>query len=247
MHGVAGFKRSDRALMGARPRPHAPSSWAAGLAILIGSLCLGSPAFADYVDPSGDEPSVTISTSDGSSPNGYLVVDILVPNTDLSLNPLSGSTYTADYTNSSNQSTSPNFTLVSNTGWTSTSGESLAQYLASNNQGISSSASPSDSFSDFAETGVSSFYVYQVDLGWTTLSSYNPPTLSISSNNLPPGSYITAFLNTGAAPWAPNWIATAANNAFMFAAVPEPSSLALLAAAVLGLWLARRRQKFGAS
>ena len=113
-------------------------------------------------------------------------------------------------------------TLVNPIAWTS---GFLASYL-----GISASAA----------TG---FYVYQVDLGDTILHGPNfpntSPLLSLSGS-LPTASYVTGFVNVGTTKH-PYWIASA-NSGAILEQVPEPASLALLSASLVGFGLAYRRR-----
>jgi hypothetical protein len=101
-----------------------------------------------------------------------------------------------------------------------------------------------------ADAGATGYYVYQVDLGNTTLqpqsSESSGPLLTTTS--LPLDSFILAFLNEGTAA-APNWTGTA-NSESIFEtrgpttpSVPEPASLLLLGSGLLGIPLLRKLAK----
>jgi len=120
-------------------------------------------------------------------------------------------------------------TLFSATAWTS---GQLDAYL-----GIS--ASPTNPIGAFLpstqalDPGATGFFVYQVNLGTTTLQDApNPnvsPLLNISPD-IPLASYLVAFLNEGTVA-NPNWVATANSGAIFETrspATPEPTSMFLV-------------------
>ena len=210
--------------------------------------------FPGFVDNGTNTPTSTypanfgFTVSPGPASGSDFIIDVLVPNNEAS--------YVANYAingTSSDQSQLPvtistAATPVLGPAWTS---GNLATYL-----GLSASPSnpigafdcqPAGVCANAYDPGLTGFYVYQADLGSAYLQDpSNPnqsPILSIGAN-LPPGSYIVAFLNEGTAN-APNWIATASSGALLYTAMAarEPSSLALLAAAMLGLAMVRRSRR----
>ena len=166
---------------------------------------------------------------------GTLFMDVLVPN-----NESSPASFALTGTLSGTA------TLFSSTAWTS---GSLDMYL-----GIS--ASPNNPIGAYLpstqalDPGATGFFVFQVNLGSTTLQGPSNPNLSPLENispGLPLASYIVGFLNEGTAA-NPDFVATANSGAiFETRAVPGPvagAGLPGLVAACGGLIaLARRRRQ----
>jgi hypothetical protein len=124
--------------------------------------------------------------------------------------------------------------------WTSGTLANYLGYRATPNNPIGAYL-PSTQKYDPTATG---FYVYEADLGYSTLSgpNYTYPNVSplLNIGALPVGSYILGFLDVGTG-GKHNWIATA-NSGAIFRSVPEPASLVLLSASLVGFGLAYRRR-----
>jgi hypothetical protein len=128
--------------------------------------------------------------------------------------------------------------LFSGTAWTSGFLDTYLGIAASPSNPIGAYLPASQTFQPTA-TG---FNVFQANLGAATLQSPSNPNVSPLLNiaqNLPFGSYIVGFLNTGTA-GAPVWNATANSGAIL---VPEPTSLLLLGSGLAGIGLWRRRSQ----
>ena len=183
--------------------------------------------------PTNNNPPVNFgfTVSPASSATGSLILDVLVPN-----NEAKPANFAITGTLSGTA------TLFSATAWTS---GDLASYL-----GIS--ASPNNPIGAYLpstqalDPGATGFFVFQVNLGSTTLNGASNPGVSPLENispNLPLASYIVGFLDQGAA-----GIIATANSGAIFetsppSAVPLPSAILLFATGLSGLGLIGVRRK----
>lgn len=179
------------------------------------------------------------TTSPGPS-SGDLFADILVPNNE----DTSPSTLSFALTGTLTGTAS----LFSTTAWTS---GMLDAYL-----GISASpANPIGAYlpsTQALDPGATGFFVYQANLGTTTLQGPSNPNVSPLediSPGLPLASYIVGFFNEGTTD-APAYQATANSGAIFETSsppppsVPEPTSLALLGSALVAFrFIPRRRHR----
>jgi hypothetical protein len=175
-------------------------------------------------------------TSSSGPSSGDLFIDLLVPD---KFDTPSGSVIPSNLNIVLTGTRSGTATLFSPSPWTS---GDLDTHL-----GIS--ATPTNPIGPYLSATLTmqrmatGFYVYQADLGTTTLQGTSNPRVSplenISSGPLPgSGYYVVAFLNEGTAT-NPNFQATANDGAIL---VPEPASLLLLGTGFLALGVSRRRQ-----
>ena len=213
------------------------SGWAQSLLDPLHGYCAGAGQCIDngINSPTTNNPPVNFgfNVSPGPSPvsGSAFLVDVLAPN-----NEAIPASFAVTGTLSGTA------TLFRATPWTS---GNLDAFL-----GISASpANPIGAFvPDPADPGATGFFVFQVNLGPTTLQGASSPNVSPLENispDLPLGSYIVAFFNVGTA-GSPDWIATANSGAILedkppTTRVPEPGTLLVFGAGLLGLTLLRRR------
>ena len=200
--------------------------------------CAGACIDNGTNSPTTSNPLVNFGFTVSPGPaSGTFVIDVLVPN-----NEPHPSSFAITGTLSGTA------TLFSVSPWTTGNLASFLGISASPNNGIGAYL-PSTQALDPGATG---FFVYQANLGTTTLQGpSNPnvnPLLNISSD-LPLASYIVGFLNEGTDA-APNWIATANSGAIFETrspplATPLPAALPLFATGLgaLGLLGWRRKRK----
>jgi hypothetical protein len=191
---------------------------------------------------SDNPPHFGFTISPGPQTGGFLI-EILVP-TAVDPNPSALSFHITGIQGGANNNAplAATSTLVSATAF---SKKDLATYLGLD---PSSPANPIGGFRN-AEylhgdgNTTDSFYVYQVDLGINTIQRNNLALLGpiLDINALPDNSIIVAFLHT-----ADGYVATALSGQLLVdtprVAIPEPASIALLASALAGAAVVRRRR-----
>jgi hypothetical protein len=214
--------------------------------LMAGSVHVGDPLLG-YFPGSADNGTNTPTTENPITNFGFTVspgpqtgdflLKVLVPNNEDANPPALSFHVTGTSTGIA--------TLVSPTAWTS---GTLAGYL-----GIT--ASPNNPIGAYLpstqalDPGATGFFVYEADLGTTTLQDASMPNVSPLLNiteSVPLASYLVGFLNTGTAA-NPNFIATANSGAIFETkpppVIPEPSTIIGATIAVAGAVLYRVRRR----
>jgi len=210
----------------------------------LGSVCTDNGTNT----PTSTNPPVFGFAASGQGATGTLLIDILIPNNiaapgSFTISPYTGTPAGGSLTGTAN--------LFSPTAWTATGGQSnfLDGYL-----GIS--ASPANSFGSFSaglalQAGATGFWVYQANLGTTTLlgtsgvGGVNQDNyLMLLGQSVPVGSYIVGFLaQTNAA--GTGYGATAPSGAILETTppVPEPATWAMMLIGFGGIGMAMRSKR----
>ena len=193
--------------------------------------CNGSPCLDNGTNtPLGTSTTFGFTISPGPQ-TGDLIIDFLVPNNDAK-----PGSFALNFANNVLAGTA---TLFSATAWTS---GSLAAYL-----GISANpANPIGAYlpaTQALDPGATGFFVFQVDLGTQTILGNSGAGAAGGTFNIPGnfgsdfGGYILAFCGTGCK--GPD-VATANSGALLV--TPEPASLTMLFAGLLGFALLNGRR-----
>lgn len=222
--------------IGANPNPPNPPTEHGFCS--IGNMCTDNGTNT----PTSSNPPVFGFAASGSGDTGTLLIDILIPNNiaapgSFTISPFTGTPAGGSLTGTAN--------LFSPTAWTS---GQLDTYL-----GIS--ASPTNGIGAYAAgltlSGASGFWVYQANLGTTTLlgtSGVGGPGqdnyLMLLGQTVPVGTYIVGFLAQTNANGT-GYGATANSGAILVTdpPVPEPATWAMMLMGFGGIGMAMRRSR----
>lgn len=211
-------------------------------------FCWGSSSCADNgtnTPTKSDPPQFGFTISPGPQ-TGNLILDILIPNSEDSKP--SSLSFTVTETNggvNDNKTVTATATLVKSSAWGSGDLETYLGYKL----GSGAPKNPLGAYLPSTDALVSTatgFYVYQVDLGQTTVlptGTSNPgsgPEFSLSSS-IAQGAYIVSYLGESG-----SYISTANSGAIFETSkpVPEPVAALLLATGLAG-FMVRNRRQFG--